>query len=100
MFIEVKFPSMAMNDRLYYLLSQISRYANANKVNAKLVIIFPKFSKTGLEMVLGCSMRNQERLPAQLRSQYKPAIESGLLEIAEIEITDDEVEKMKKDLES
>ncbi len=99
-FIEVKFPSMVMDERIYYMLSQINRYVNTNKVNAKLVIILPKFSKNGLEMVVGHAGRNQERLPSSMRSRYKQAIENGLLEIAEIEIADEEVVKMKTDLEN
>lgn len=99
-FIEVKFPSMVIDERIYYMLSQINRYVNTNKVNAKLVIILPKFSKNGLEMVVGHAGRNQERLPSLMRSRYKQAIENGLLEIAEIEIADEEVAKMKTDLEN
>ena len=49
-------------------------------------------------MVLGHAGRNQERIPSLMRTRYKQAIENGLLEIAEIEITDEELARIKTDL--
>lgn len=99
LFIEIKsqYPSAYGPDHLYYLLSQISRYAKNNKANAKMVIVIPKLTEDGMKKILGKNIKDFERNAIAFRQRYAPAIENGLLEIAEIEITDEDLEEMQKE---
>lgn len=100
LFIEVKaqYPSGLGTDQLYYILSQINRYTSNNKTNAKLVIIIPKLTEEGMFKIFGRKNKDAERDGKIFRERYMPAIKNGLLEIAEIEITDDELDEINKEL--
>lgn len=93
LFIEIKsrYPSGYGTDQLYHMLSLISRYSRNNKANAKLVIIIPKLTEAGMLKVFGRKIEADERDKRAFQEKYMPAIKNGLLEIAEIEITDDEL---------
>ncbi len=100
LFIELKaqYPTGLGTDQLYYMLCQINRYISNNKANAKLVIIIPKLSDEGMLRIFGRKNKDAERDGEIFRERYMPAIKNGLLEIAEIEITDDELDEMHIEL--
>ena len=82
-------------DVIYFRLSQISRYAQTNKVNAKLVIVIPKLTTDGLTELFGRATKFPDALKTHLRRVYEPAFKQGLLEIVEIAISDEEIQSMK-----
>ena len=101
LFIEIKsqYPLTVGFDRFYYMLSQISRYAKNNKVNAKMVMVIPKLTEEGMKRVLGKSKNDSEKSAKAFREKYAPAIRNGLLEIAEIEITDADIDEIQRECE-
>lgn len=82
-----------INDfRLYYMISKIYHYAKVNKVSAKLLLIVPKYSQEFLDNHLSevASLRNQAQNIIRLKEIYAPAIKNDLMEIVEIELSNDE----------
>lgn len=99
LFIEVMFQQnwRTAVDVAYFRLSQINRYAQENKVNAKMVIVIPTLSAEGLITLFGRATKKPDRLKAYLRQIYEPAIKRGLLEVVEIEISDEEIYSMRRE---
>ena len=100
-FLEVRYNSsnIHMDFRLYYMISKIYHYSKANKTQAKMILIIPKLPQTCHEELFGGSMmnRNPEKILERLYENYSPAIKSGLLEITEINITEDEFKAIEND---
>lgn len=101
-FIEVRFNSqnIQMDFRLYYMISKIYHYSKANQVQAKMIILIPKLPKAYHDEYFGNSMmnRNPEKNMERLTECFLPAIKSGLLEIMEMDITEDEIKAIENEL--
>ena len=94
-FIEIchYYNSPSMLDRFYHLLSKIYHYRTAKKLQAKLVLLVPIVSeKKADELSYGMRGMPKERFCGY----FAPAIKNNLLELIEIEVSDDEIEKIKK----
>ena len=82
--------------RLYFMISRVFYYSQANKVKAKMILVLPKFSDEYIH-------KNDELLRAydlnravpKIKEIYAPAIQNDLLEIVEIDITDDEIKQIE-----
>ncbi|MDF3005320.1 MAG: hypothetical protein K0S22_1792 [Oscillospiraceae bacterium] len=100
-FLQVRYNTLSiyMDFKLYYMISKIYHYSKANKTQAKMVLIIPKLPQTCHEELFGDSMinRNPEKIFERLFENYSPAIKSGLLEITEIVITEDEFKAIEND---
>lgn len=84
-FIEIRHNNMVTMmyfDRLYIMLSKVNFYRQAKKSNANLVLIIVN---TPFQVI-----ENRRELTHKLNQYFKPAIESGLLNIIEMDITEDE----------
>lgn len=82
--------------RLYFMISRVYYYSQANKVKAKMILILPQFteeyiSKHFEETVFYSSSRYIQRL----KDTFRPAIQNELFEIVEIKITDEDMEKIE-----
>lgn len=82
--------------KLYFMISRVLYYSQSNKVKAKMMLLIPKFSEAYINNHLDQFRHNQaNRLSQRLREMYAPAIQNDLLEIVEIEITDDEIKQIE-----
>lgn len=78
--------------RLYFMISRVFYYSQANKVKAKMILVLPKFSDAYIQ-------KNTELMRAydlnraipKIKEIYAPAIQNDLLEIVEIDIPDDAI---------
>lgn len=100
-FIEVRHNllNIMMDFKLYYMISKIYHYSKANQTQAKMILAIPKLPQTYHEEYFGSSMmyRNPEKNLERLNEYFLPAIKSGLLEIIEIDITEDEFKVIEKE---
>lgn len=97
LFIEIcyNFYSLAMLDRFYHLLSKVYHYRNAKKLQAKLVLLIPAVSEAkSNELFYGTRGITKERFC----EYFAPAIKNNLLEIIEVDISDIEIEEIKKQI--
>lgn len=76
---------------LHYKLKLVELYGEINKVISKLFLIIPKFDRE-LEEIIG-NGRRFEYLKERTYNRFEPAIDSGLLEIKEIEISKTEMDE-------
>lgn len=82
--------------RLYFMISRVFYYSQANKVKAKMILVLPKFSDAYIQ-------KNTELMRAydlnravpKIKEIYEPAIQNDLLEIVEIDISDDEIKQIE-----
>lgn len=86
--------------RLYFMISRVYYYSQANKVKAKLILILPQFtekyiSKHSEEMRYYSSARYVQRL----KDTFKPAIQNELFEIVEIKIADEEMQQLENEVQ-
>ena len=97
-FIEVSLPSFRPGyyERMYYMISKVQQYSISRRVDAKLILIVPQLPLKKVENYperLNIS-RDPVRHVNLMRERFKPAIKNGFLEVALIEITDEEFEKL------
>ena len=100
-FYEVKVSPLWINYQyqLYYMLRMIELYQDTNKCKSKLVIILPKLDDA-LEKILSNDLHVRlNDLNEKIKKEFKPAIENGLLEILQIDITKNELDKYLKQKE-
>lgn len=84
--------------RLYFMISRVIYYSQSNKVKAKMMLLVPKFSETYINNHSEQFRHNlPNRLSQKLREIYAPAIQNDLLEIVEIEITDEEMKQIESE---
>lgn len=102
LFVEIKFAGTVsgMNlYNLYYLLSKIYYYSKANQLRAKMVLIIPNLPESYPNLP---ESYGRNRLPynarqvANIQKYFAPAIKSDLLEIANIEITEQDLEAINQ----
>lgn len=102
-FVEVRPNSMNLqvDFRLYYMISKIYHYSKANQAPAKMILIVPRFPQEILEKYFSSSrmFQSPDRNIQRLNEVFAPAINTGLLEISEIEITEDECASIVRDAE-
>lgn len=88
-FYEVKMNSLMLsNYQLHYQLNFVKLYNDANKTSGKLVLIFPKFDDDFKGILHSYSSYTEN-----LKDQFNPAINNGLLEIQEIPVSKKELDK-------
>ena len=100
-FYEVKVSPLWINYQyqLYYMLRMIELYQDTNKCKSKLVIILPKLDDA-LEKILSNDLHVRlNDLNEKMKKEFKPAIGNGLLEILQIGITKNELDKYLKQKE-
>ena len=101
-FIEISpglIPSLTFDFKLYFMISRVFYYSQSNKVKAKMILLLPKFTET---YISNHSEHFRHYLPnrfsQRLKDMYAPAIQNDLLEIVEIEITDDEMKQIENEI--
>ena len=82
-----------MLDRFYHLLSKVYYYRTAKKLQAKLVLIIPAISE---EKSNELSYRMRGITKERFCEYFAPAIKNNLLELVEVNISDVEIDKIKK----
>lgn len=99
-FIEVITSSSVGNMySLYHALSKIYYYRNATRQQAKLVVLAVQMRESSDSNRSSCTISSvTERQLADLQKTFAPAIRNQLLEIIPIEITDDDIDRIKSDL--
>lgn len=100
LFIEIKinFTPASMNMyNLYYLLSKVYYYRKANQLHAKLALIVPNLPESYWKdrWHSGAS-----KMISNLQETFAPAIKNNLLEIVPIEITQNDLDIINKELET
>lgn len=93
-FIEIchYYNSPSMLDRFYHLLSKVYYYRTAKKLQAKLVLLAPSISEEKSDE-LSFNMRGITK--ERFCEYFSPAIKNNLLELIEIQISDEEIENIK-----
>jgi hypothetical protein len=88
-----------MDFKLYYMISKIYHYSSANQTKAKLILVIPKLPPTNFNEYSASLMnqRDSERSLERFNKNYSPAIKNGLLEIVEIEITEDDFKAIESE---
>lgn len=99
-FIEV-LPSGSMavsaDFRLYFMISRVYHYSQANQTKAKMVLIVPKYSdENNSTKVERYRYSNSQRMNNRLAEIYAPAIKNDLLDIIEISFSNEELADMEK----
>ncbi len=86
--------------RLYYMISKIYHYAKVNKISAKLLLIVPKYSQEFFDKHLSgmTLIRSQGQNILRLKEIYAPAIKNDLMEIVELELSDDECRSLLQEV--
>ncbi len=87
--------SLPMLDRFYLLLSKVYHYRTVKKLQAKLVLIIPAISEKN---VVDLSLRGLGANKERLFKYFAPAIKNNLLKIEELEVSDADIEKIKKEI--
>ena len=102
-FIEVStsFRMMSMDMlRLYHMLSKVYYYRNATQQQAKLVLLTVQLPESYSPGYASDSPGEATaRRLAALQKTFAPAIRNQLLEIVPIEITDDDITRIRKEVE-
>lgn len=96
-FVEMcmSYSSPSMLDRFYHLLSKVYHYRTVKKLSAKLVLIIPVMSEqAGLALLPASHVMSKERF----LKYFGPAIKNNLLEIVELDVSDADIEKIKKEI--
>lgn len=86
-------PAMnAYEYRLYYEISKIYHYAAAKKTVAKLVLLVPMLPRQYHEKLYGDAglYRDPHRNVERLKERFAPAIKNQLLEVVEVQLSEDE----------
>lgn len=87
--------SLPMLDRFYLLLSKVYHYRTVKKLQAKLVLIIPAISEKN---VVDLSLRGLGANKERFFKYFAPAIKNNLLKIVELEVSDADIEKIKKEI--
>lgn len=99
-FVEIT-PNMTLSSmfeyRLYFMISRVYYYSQANKVKSKLILVMPKFTDEYIqnhfdEMRCHYSMRTVQRY----KDIFRPAIQNDLFEIIGILITEDDIRHIEE----
>ena len=86
--------------QLHYMLRTLELYEEANKIHSKLILILPKIDKK-LETIMYKTNRDRFNIVRErLEKRFEPAIRDNLLEILEIEVTKNELDKYIKEKET
>ncbi len=95
LFIEICYylGSISMLERFYHLLSKVYHYRVTKKLQAKLVLVVPSLSE---KMEKELSYNTYGLTKERFCKYFSPAIRNNLLDFMEIEISDEEVEKIKQ----
>lgn len=101
-FIEVTpglMPSSFFEFKLYFMVSRVFYYSQSNKVKAKMMLLLPKFTESYISNHPE-DFRHYppNRLAQRLKEIYAPAIQNDLLEIIEIELSDDEMKLIENEI--
>lgn len=100
LFIEIKinFTLASVNMyNLYYLLSKVYYYRKANQLHAKVVLIVPNLPESYWNDRWHSDASN---IISNLQKPFAPAIMNNLLEIVPIEITQNDLDIINKELET
>lgn len=97
-FYEVKFSPRLIDYsyQLHYMLRTIELYQEFSKCSSKLVLILPKMDKE-LANILFPNMDTFCTPKARISYQFEPAIRNNLLEIMEVDISKEELDKYIKE---
>ena len=101
-FVEVTpglMPSSSFEFKLYFMVSRVFYYSQSNKVKAKMMLLLPKFTESYISNHPE-DFRHYppNRLAQRLKGIYAPAIQNDLLEIIEIELSDDEMKLIENEI--
>lgn len=100
LFIEIKinFTPASMNMyNLYYLLSKVYYYRKANQLHAKVALIVPNLPESYWK---DRWHPDASKMISNLQETFAPAIKNNLLEIVPIEITQNDLDIINKELET
>lgn len=100
LFIEIKinFTPASMNMyNLYYLLSKVYYYRKANQLHAKMALIVPNLPKSYWK---DQGNFDASKIISNFQETFAPAIMNNLLEIIPIEITQNDLDIINKELET
>ena len=101
-FIEVfsgSYSSLLFDYKLYFMISRVLYYSQSNKVKAKMILIIPRYSEKFINDYYYPGRYSQHnKFSERLKEIYAPAIKNDLLEIVEINITDDDIEQLENEL--
>ena len=88
-------PHIVYDNRFYFQISRVYHYSHYNNVKAKMVLLLPiyqeKYVKNNPELFRN---RDPKIWVRRIKEIYSPAIENGLLEIIEINISEDDLESI------
>lgn len=91
-------PHSLFDYRLYFMISRVYYYSQANKVKAKMIIVLPKYSESYLKKNSEqLRIYDHDRYVQKLKEMYAPAIQNDLLEVVEISVSDGEMEQIEKE---
>lgn len=79
------------NYQLHYMLKLIELYGEINKATSKLLLVIPKYDRE-LEEIIG-NGKKFEYFKNKIYDKFEAAIESGLLEIKEVDISKSEIDE-------
>lgn len=99
LFIEVKimFSLISINIfSIYYLISRVYYYRKANQSHARVILIIPRFPESYWKKQ---SYPRTGRTIDKLQETFAPAIKNNILEIVSIEITQEDLDAMNKEIE-
>jgi len=93
-FYEVKMSPFWMDYpyQLHYMLRTIELYQEVNKCTSKLVLVLPKPDRELEELLFNGSDKRFTLLKERISNRFEPAIESGLLEILEVDVSKKELD--------
>lgn len=100
LFIEIRinFSSASMSMyNLYYLLSKVYYYRKANQLHAKVALIIPNLPESYWK---DRWHSDASKIISNLQETFAPAIKNNLLEIVPIEITQNDLDIINKELEA
>ena len=89
--------SASADFRLYFMISRVYHYSQANQTKAKMILIVPKYSE---EYILTRPERfrynNPQRMNNRIAELYAPAVKNNLLDIVEIGFNEEELKELEK----
>lgn len=91
-------PNINIFYRIYYMISIVVQYAQANNISAKVILLVPIFPDVTLSKMY--PHRNQIREIERLKNKFKPAVKNGFLEIMEINFSEEECNNIIKGIKT
>lgn len=89
-------PSLLLDFKLYFMISRVYYYSQSNKVKAKMILVIPKYTETYINKHSeSFKYQTPTKFAQRIKEVYSPAIQNDLFEVVEIEVSDDEMQKLE-----